>query len=947
MDVPSPAERELARQLDDLRKQVRALARGSQAAHRSVQLSDGPVEFYGEDGTTRMVLGPDDAGIVTLQDQNPEPPPQPEAPTVVLKPGAVVVIYDGTFVEDNVPVNLAYYEIHGSQTPGYVKDDSTQIGTFASVDGGVYAFQTDYSDGPWYFSIVAVSRANLESEPSVEVEGRGAPYPTYSPTAAPSASPEIVNLYGTANGIMVETEVPEPGALLTYYLSTTPDFTADSTSIVNVEGAGTNLYVITVDPATGEPLLPNIDYYIRAWAFNSLGYAPAPSDDVKGNLDLEVPAAFIASIIKSALTMTGELRVGGISIHPVNGMVIPLPNGGEIRFPANGETDARITAHIFARSMTVENNLLIQGSGQLQGELLMANGITDPNLPAQVSYGWPTVDMAAFGGLSDDISTIFNGLEEYDTNSFMGAFNYFGAGIRLINKITGAASAFPDPTQGKTWTAGFYPFGGIARLGTSGASRAFILGSDSNRSGNVYIYRINMTTWEKDDEVYIGNYNVFGGAQPRLVAEPVSGRVLMIWTTTAGSMILRRFEYSLDFVSDTTLLGGGALPGRFDIGGVAHGPYGPGGATRLYVALKSSSYHIMAFSVSGSTYTQVALETKVRANGSLIQGMAWDSTAGQLVTFSTTARLSRYAKHHTAINFRGAYSWYDGNTSSGSTTHETMISPRTGTALVTLQPGAYPKITGRPAPDVNNADPTNLDKANLLRVYGSINADATFTYFEQLPLEQVTSGFLEPGASMPVQPSNGFVGAGVTPGAIKSTATDADGIIIDANGAGEARLGPLSFKANDARALFYHAGRTAALNVANNTWTQVPMDTLISALRGDMTTPGGTCVVPRIGLYDVRANIHLSTPLSATGRRIARLEWDTVASPLAVGAGNFIAQAELPASAGAYPAWSASALLELPALARVRMCVLQSSGAVVTLYIADPKANQLMVRRTW
>lgn len=168
----------LARQIHRLRRETRTLARASQAAFRGVDLSDGPLPFYDENGEVALQIGQQDDGTVAIVETTTDSPPVPTPPDVEERAGALAIIHDGTFEDDNPPANLAYFEIHASQTPDYFADDSTQIGTFASPQGGTFTFLTDYDAGYWYISVQAVNTAGVESDKSAEVSGRAQGFAT-------------------------------------------------------------------------------------------------------------------------------------------------------------------------------------------------------------------------------------------------------------------------------------------------------------------------------------------------------------------------------------------------------------------------------------------------------------------------------------------------------------------------------------------------------------------------------------------------------------------------------------------------------------------------------------------------------------------------------------------------------------------------------------------------
>lgn len=186
-----PDLRYLARQIHRLRRETRAQARASQAARRSVEVTDGPVSYYGEDGTVRLRIGGTDSGTYTVVETNPEQPPRPTIPDVYSRNDGVEIVWDGTFEDANTPIDFAYTEIHASLVPAFEATDATQVGTFASPQGGSF-FLTTEPGVVWYFAIQAVNRSGVESEKSIEVEAEAAPTGAATDGFPPAASPTPV-----------------------------------------------------------------------------------------------------------------------------------------------------------------------------------------------------------------------------------------------------------------------------------------------------------------------------------------------------------------------------------------------------------------------------------------------------------------------------------------------------------------------------------------------------------------------------------------------------------------------------------------------------------------------------------------------------------------------------------------------------------------------------------
>lgn len=153
----------LARRVQKLETDAEDTASSSQMAFRSVELEDGPIEFYNSDNLLVGQLS--DTGYTAI---DVVAPLVPTAPDTVAVPGGVSVIWDGTFVDgtwEDDGVQLV--EIHAVSTlVGLVLDDTTQIGSFVSSNGGVYNYTIAASAGARYYLLQTMTVAGEEGAPS-------------------------------------------------------------------------------------------------------------------------------------------------------------------------------------------------------------------------------------------------------------------------------------------------------------------------------------------------------------------------------------------------------------------------------------------------------------------------------------------------------------------------------------------------------------------------------------------------------------------------------------------------------------------------------------------------------------------------------------------------------------------------------------------------------------
>jgi hypothetical protein len=164
--MDSPAVIELARQVDALRREMRAMARAAQGPRRSVDVTTGGTTYYGEDGTPLMQIGQAEDGTFGVVNVDPTVPPVPTDPDVTTALGG----------------------IHISETPDFLATDATQVTVFNSPNGGEFFYPLE-DDIARYVALVAVSQSGVESAKSLEAAG-----------SATITTSDIIDLQTSANG---------------------------------------------------------------------------------------------------------------------------------------------------------------------------------------------------------------------------------------------------------------------------------------------------------------------------------------------------------------------------------------------------------------------------------------------------------------------------------------------------------------------------------------------------------------------------------------------------------------------------------------------------------------------------------------------------------------------------------------------------------------------------
>ena len=191
---PAPEQRRLARRIARTARETRALGRADQAAFRGVDVSDGPLQLYDENGNLIYQFGKmDDTGKFIGGPSSTTPPPQPETPEIVPAYGGFIVRYDGTYVNANVPDDFSRTEIYVGTTAGFTKDDTTQVNAYMSPDGGD-CFVGYVDTGTLYVSLITYNTSGLASAASVEVTATsGGPFWKHEKFTAVTADETATN----------------------------------------------------------------------------------------------------------------------------------------------------------------------------------------------------------------------------------------------------------------------------------------------------------------------------------------------------------------------------------------------------------------------------------------------------------------------------------------------------------------------------------------------------------------------------------------------------------------------------------------------------------------------------------------------------------------------------------------------------------------------------------
>lgn len=618
--------------------------------------------------------------------------------------------------------------------------------------------------------------------PSVDASYQDAStVPSFVPTAAPSSSPAIERISGTVSSLIVQVAPVDLGTRIEYHLSDVDGFTPSSATLV----ADTESLVAALDRlgASANPLAAGVTYYVRSWAYNIVGHAPAASAQFAASLNLDNVDVQVAQIFQSDSVMTGSLTIGQIAIRADDGITIGPADARVLHFPANGDP-LSITAEVNAQRLSVDDNLAVSGTGTIFGAVGLNGQILAPGAaPTLTGLTGDPSPFAAISGLFIDEQADYTnwiwGLIEKGGDTSQLAFASWDeseSAIYFADKTTLAYTGGLGGTWGSDWIAS----GGLCYIANPGDAVAsyYLIGEDPFTS-LWRLRRINASTGVQISSVSLGT-NAYP-KQPRIFA---SGSQVGVAYTASPAVKVRLYDpIALTLASTVTL--SATVDGNQHIGGAFRGDAGTG-TTIFYILIRDGRSNVEAYS---SAWARDSSHDFVRA--AVYIGMTYDSVAGRMVGLGKGGTFYRQGKYPIAKSIQAKFAWYDGDAGGG--THETQ----TG-LLKTYTLGARQVLQASvpSPPDAFDTNAAHTDRANQVRLYASDDAGATWR------LQTLTASPWTAKAASVADWGAGTPNAGTAfpvaafPGQLASSIADSgvDGIpqLILVRGDGAYRLGNLT-----------------------------------------------------------------------------------------------------------------------------------------------------------
>lgn len=882
------------------------MARGSGAAYRSVELSDGPVVYYGEDGTERLVVGQTDDGSYAIQPVNSTPPPVPEAPDLVSIPSGIKIIWDGTFVDANWPADLVRVEIHVGSTIGFTADDTTQRSEFVTPTGGEWVYRTTTGAGPQYVKLVAVNAEGLESDPSEEVSATAGLIEPESDGAVPPQ----VEVVATAGGIRsIGLSWPEvvnaDPVQYKIYGGTDSGFALDANHYIGVALANRTTVYRVWDNTAGDlvTLVPDTDYFFKVVASDADGDGLASEEATGSPVKINSPDIAANSVIgdhiqgntieadkfAATLAMLSEILVGDrISLRPTDtdpdpavnnsGFLIKLQNGGKIHIPADGSSAEFLKVVARFTQAIVEDNLQILGiNNRVGGALTLDKNIPPPaTMPTVTSVQDPNGPLAGstyYVGLGDNGVKWQRGLHSaYNNTTGVSTLQ-----VRNIDKATGA------DTLAYSVNIDFYNVVMPNPHGGGGPAPTPTLTSFYSTAANAVaaFYTPAYTTWFLDDTT---GQNVYTTTPARYWIVVINNTTGAISSSSVWAGAYTNYFFPAVFTDDTNIWVGASAKANGTLNvykyGMAMGALISSMATAAYTSRNMTGLYVGNADYGSLRYLMTFGGTLPGASGVVVHdGAAFKNTedwggptseavngivysGGRFYTASTAGNIRRYSTVKVDTARAVKYTWHNIAGNIKSTASPVNNATQAARMWMQVDTAAIPASSDPQAPDSVLIYIDAYEQAALAA------GDTTETY--EVP---TTAGGDSPGV-------DGFLAIS-TYGLVQSEALDSlSKPLIDIRGTGDGRVGPYHWTDEE-----LPAGAMSKSSAQSGSTTSTMMNfNSTRKLSGGMTlSANGLLKVPRDGWYQINANCTFASSTSSA-RRILGIGTNTDGSATTFGA---------------------------------------------------------------
>jgi hypothetical protein len=486
-----------------------------------------------------------------------------------------------------------------------------------------------------------------------------------------------------------------------------------------------------------------------------------------------------------ALSVTGEFVAAQVE---ANGLKIGTGTWNDqgfdipdvVHFPVDGNSgDAQVLAKMVARTLTIENYFSLRGqinSIETGARMMLDAGVTDPAAQVTMTPWWSSERLSSAGDVSGKVGLeveVVGGVINWytlrkGTDSYVYIEQWANGALVRSKAVYNANMSTNNATPHDLVIYGNYIY---TLQYDSFLDRYSVFRTPKDLSLPGF-------TTDKQYEVGTGfsatkSLTLMAGA-----GRSIDSFDLRVFGSGSGDYRMKYLTFpATTFTGLETIAAGDAS----NYGGAVRGIKPPGYAS------SASDYVVFPKTADARPYdfvneTLVTAEKFPRASGRNVEGAC--KCPYSAASFST---IDQYGTiwHYTNARWNNdiAHTWYDSDPA-GTGVHETAFSPR---RTMSGYGGAFMDLSVPPPPDNGESD-----GADSVGWYISTTPGGTLARI-QYGTPGARTLRVRPDVTASGVPTASFAGANVTPGEIRSTASDAYGPINRFGGSGSGRAGPFEW----------------------------------------------------------------------------------------------------------------------------------------------------------
>lgn len=266
-------------------------------------------------GTTRVIVGQQSDGTVTVKEVNGSAPAAPDAPSVAGGVLGLIVGWDGLLAGSAPLSDFLYVQVHSSTSPGFTPGSGTLAGTMTTP--GLFGIGGLTAGTTYYVKLVAVNKSRVSGTPSSQVSGVPTSVPANIPAGSIAGS-QIVT------GTITSTQISATAGILGSQLSATAGISAGQVSFTarNIGGITTTVGATMPGSAVANDLWFNSTNGYQLYQFNGTSWQPYQFGTQAIQANSVTAALIAANTITAAQIAGGTITATQIAAATITGTQI-------------------------------------------------------------------------------------------------------------------------------------------------------------------------------------------------------------------------------------------------------------------------------------------------------------------------------------------------------------------------------------------------------------------------------------------------------------------------------------------------------------------------------------------------------------------------------------------------------------------------------------------------